>query len=205
MNGDGKLDQDNDRGFFSADPKFTGSISANVSYKNWDFSTSLYAKVGQHCYSYLYSDYINWADRGRQKLSVDYYIPAGTLIDCDGINADGTYVNPKYQETTHYGEYPFPNNGNSNGVGNAKSYWDEAKCITKTSFAKIKNITLGYTFPKEWLKPVGCTHLRLYFTVTNPFVFTKYKGFDPEWANVESLKKDGPSTTTYQLGASIKF
>lgn len=205
MNGDGKLDQDNDRGFFSADPKFTGSISANVSYKNWDFSTSLYAKVGQHCYSYLYSDYINWADRGRQKLSVDYYIPAGTLIDCDGINADGTYVNPKYQETTHYGEYPFPNNGNSNGVGNAKSYWDEAKCITKTSFAKIKNITLGYTFPKEWLKPVGCAHLRLYFTVTNPFVFTKYKGFDPEWANVESLKKDGPSTTTYQLGASIKF
>jgi hypothetical protein len=90
-------------------------------------------------------------------------------------------------------------------VGNAKSYWDESKCITKTSFAKIKNITLGYTFPKEWLKPVGCTHLRLYFTVTNPFVFTNYKGFDPEWANVSSLKKDGPSTITYQIGASVKF
>ena len=205
VNGDGKFDTSNDRCFFSADPKFTGSISANVSYKNWDFSTSLYAKVGQYSYSNFYSEYINWADRGRQKLNVDYYIPAGTLIDCDGINADGTYVNPRYQETTHYGEYPFPNNGNSNGVGNAKSYWDESKCITKTSFAKIKNITLGYTFPKEWLKPVGCTHLRLYFTVTNPFVFTNYKGFDPEWANVSSLKKDGPSTITYQIGASVKF
>ena len=204
INGDGKLDPDNDRGFYSADPKFTGSISTSVSYKNWDFSASLYAKVGQYAYSNLYGEYINWADRGRQKLNVDYYIPAGTLIDCDGINADGTYVNPKYQETTHYGEYPFPNNGNSNGVGNAKANWDEAKCITKTSFAKIKNITLGYTFPKEWLKPVGCSHLRLYFTVTNPFVFTNYKGFDPEWASA-SLKKDGPSTITYQIGASVKF
>lgn len=205
MNGDGKFDTANDRGFYSGDPKFTGSISANVSYKNWDFSANLYAKVGQYCYSQFYSEYINWADRGRQKLNVDYYIPAGTLIDCDGISAIGEYINPKYQETTHYGEYPFPNNGNSNGVGNAKSYWDETKCITKTSFAKIKNITLGYTFPKEWLKPAGCTHLRLYFTVTNPFVFTNYKGFDPEWANVTSLKKDGPSTITYQIGANIKF
>ena len=204
INGDGKLDPDNDRGFYTADPKFTGSLSTNVSYKNWDFSASLYAKVGQYAYSNFYSEYINWADRGRQKLNVDYYIPAGTLIDCDGINADGTYVNPKYQETTHYGEYPFPNNGNSNGVGNAKANWDEAKCITKASFAKIKNITLGYTFPKKWLKPAGCSHLRLYFTVTNPFVFTNYKGFDPEWAST-SLKKDGPSTITYQIGASVKF
>jgi hypothetical protein len=46
--------------------------------------------------------------------------------------------------------------------------------------------------------------LRLYFTVTNAFCFTGFKGFDPEWAS-SSLKNDGPSTVTDQVGASIKF
>ena len=46
--------------------------------------------------------------------------------------------------------------------------------------------------------------MRLYFTVTNPFVFTGFKGFDPEWASA-SLSNDTPSTVTYQFGASIKF
>ncbi|MDE6150562.1 MAG: hypothetical protein K2G12_01010 [Prevotella sp.] len=63
---------------------------------------------------------------------------------------------------------------------------------------------MGYTFPKKWLKPWHCSFLRLYFTVTNPFVFTNYKGFDPEWASA-ARKSDGPSTVTYQVGASIKF
>ena len=209
VNGDGNFDTENDRVITCADPKFTASVTSNLSYKNWDFSFSIYAKVGQKAYSNFYNEYLNWGDRGRQKLSVDYYIPAGTLIDCDGMNADGTYINPVYQETTHYGSYPFPNNGGTNGFTgsgtlNTKTYWDEAKCIVNSSFAKVKNITLGYTFNKKLLQPWGCSHLRLYATITNPFVWTKYKGFDPEWAGA-SLKQDGPSTVTYQIGASVKF
>lgn len=134
---------------------------------------------------------------------MDYYIPAGTLIDCDGVNADGTYINPKYQQTTHYGNYPFPNNGGSNG-GTNNSYYTDAIRYQDISFTKIKNITLGYTFPKNWTSKFGCSTLRLYMTVTNPFVITGFKGFDPEWADA-SLKNDGPSTTTWQFGANIKF
>ncbi len=204
VNGDGKFDADNDRVLTSADPKWTGSFSSNLSYKNWDLSLSVYAKIGQYSYSNFLGEYLNWGDRGRQKLSVDYYIPAGTLVDCDGMNPDGSYVNPVFQEKTHYGSYPFPNNGNGNGVGVNKPEWDEAKMIVKSSFAKVKNISVGYTFDKKLLKPWGCSSLRVYATVTNPFVFTDYKGFDPEWAG-SSLKNDGPSTITYQLGASIKF
>ena len=87
-------------------------------------------------------------------------------------------------------------------------HWDERDrvVLSKGHAGPVMYSTLAECgfFPKEWLKPVGCSHLRLYFTVTNPFVFTNYKGFDPEWASV-SLKKDGPSTVTYQLGASVKF
>ena len=205
QNGDGKIDPE-DRTIKSMDPKWTGSFTSNLSWKNWDFSFSLYAKVGYKIYSsFLTSNIGDLSDRGRQKLNMDWYIPAGTLIDCDGVNADGTYINPKYQETTHYGDYPFPNNGGtSGGVGRQSGEWNQAKGVQDASFLKVKNITLGYTFDKNFLNKFGCKHLRLYATVTNPFVFTSFKGFDPEWASA-GVKQDGPSTVNYQIGASIKF
>ena len=88
-----------------------------------------------------------------------------------------------------------------------KSYEKEkynALAANKISYWKVKNITLGYTFPKKWLQSWGCQYLRLYINVTNPFVLSDYKGFDPEWAGA-ARKQDAPSTVTYQLGASIKF
>ena len=205
QNGDGNIDPE-DRSIQSMDPDWTGSFTSNLSWKNWDFSFSLYAKVGYKVYSsFLTSNILDLGDRGRQKLNMDWYIPAGTLVDCDGVNEDGTYINPKYQESTHYGEYPFPNNGgSSSGVGRQASEWNQAKGISSASFMKVKNITLGYTFEKNFLNKFGCKHLRLYATVTNPFVFTGYKGFDPEWAHA-GVKQDGPSTINYQVGASIKF
>ena len=205
QNGDGSIDPD-DRAIQSMDPKWTGSFTSNLSWKNWDFSFSLYAKVGYKVYSsFLTSNIGDLADRGRQKLNMDWYIPAGTLVDCDGVNEDGTYINPKYQETTHYGEYPFPNNGGSSGgVGRQSGEWNQAKGVVNASFLKVKNITLGYTFDKNFLNKFGCKHLRLYATVTNPFVITTFKGFDPEWGGA-GVKQDGPSTVNYQIGASIKF
>lgn len=203
-NGDGKIDQD-DKNIFSSDPKWTGSFSTNLSYKNWDLSMSIYIKQKYKVYSNFYAgDAYNLGDRGRAKMNFDYYIPAGTLINADGVNADGTYINPVYQEYTHYGSFPFPNNGASSGLGTTKTYWDEAHAVTDASYVKVQNITLGYTFPKNLLKSWKCEALRLYATVTNPFVWTDYKGFDPEWANA-SAKNDGPSIINYQIGASIKF
>ena len=203
--GNGVIDAE-DKSIWNSNPAWTGSFTSNLSWKNIDFSFSLYTKQNYKVFSdFLNGDILAMNDRGRQKLAMDWYIPAGTLIDCDGVNADGTYINPKYQETTHYGDYPFPNNGGLNsGVGAHKSYWDEAKSIVDASYVKVKNITLGYTFPKSLINKIGCNHLRLYATVTNPFVFTSYEGFDPEWADA-AAKNDGPSTITYQFGASIKF
>ena len=204
INQDGKIDGE-DRQVYSSDPDFTGSFNTAIRWKGWDFGLSLYARVGGKVYSQFLSQYLDWSDRGRQRLNVDYYIPAGALLDCDGINEDGTYINPIFQQYTHYGEYPFPNNAAANsGVGTNASQYLNAASVVSASYMKVQNITLGYTFPKQWLTPWGCQHLRLYFTVTNPICFSKFKGFDPEWASA-SLANDGPSTVTYQVGASIKF
>ena len=196
-----------DKKIFSSDPVWTGSFTSNLSWKNWDFSMSFYAKVNYKVLSPFMHQYGRQSYRGMQRIEMDYYIPAGTLLSCDGVNADGTYINPVYQETTHYGDYPFIGDGGNNKVNKYLSQDSEEEIslsIVNGTFVKCKNMTLGYTFPKKWLTPWGCSYLRLYFTVTNPFTFTGYKGFDPEWAN-SSLSKDIPSTVTYQLGASIKF
>lgn len=205
VNQDGQID-DNDRQIFDADPSCTLGFNTSVTWKNWDFSMSLYSRINCKAYSATLAQYLDYSDRGRNRIDVDYYIPAGALIGCDGYNADGTLINPVYQQTTHYGSYAFPNNGGSNGgVGVNATQYLNAVSIEQVGFCKIKNITLGYTFPKSWINKFGCSHLRLYCTVTNPFVFTKFKGFDPEWAS-SNLAMDGtPSTITWQIGASIKF
>ena len=203
VDGDGKF-TDEDKKIWSADPLLTASLSSTLMWKGIEFGFMLYGKWGQKAYSNFYNEYLNYGDRGRQKIHVDYYIPAGTIIDCDGVNPDGTYINPVYQETTHYGTYPFPNNAGTSG-GTNSSYWlDNAKNIVDASFLKVKNITLAYNFQKRELQKMHIQKLRLYVTVTNPFCFTSYKGFDPEWAGTE-LKNDAPSTINTQIGLNFKF
>lgn len=200
LDGDGKIDASYDRKVFSSAPDFTAGFTTNLSWKNWDFSASLYAKVGYTVSSPFYGQYLYLEDRGRMRLNSDWYIPAGTLIDCDGVNADGTLINPVYQETTHYGSYPFT----TQALPYQESWTGNANTLAEASYLKVKHISVGYTFPKVWLEKFKCQHLRLYATVTNPFVLTDYRGYDPEWAG-GALQNDGPSTVNWQFGASIKF
>lgn len=211
VNGDGSFNSA-DKKVYNSDPKWTGSLSTTVSWKNFDFSASLYTKQGYTVESKTYENYINPGDRGWQKLSVDYYIPAGTLIDCDGVNSDGSYINPKFQQTTHYGKYPFFVNKDNGGVGSiwagdkgkATSGTDLVNGITDASYVKVKNITLGYSLPKNALNAIHMQKARVYCTVTNPFCWSDYIGWDAEWANA-SVANDGPATMTVEFGLNLKF
>ena len=59
------------------------------------------------------------------------------------------------------------------------------------AFLKIRNIQLGYTFPKSLTQKVRIERIRLYGSLENFFTFTKYKGFDPEVSglNYPSMKQ----------------
>jgi len=208
-NNDGVIDADNDkkvRG--NQDPAWTANISSSLTYKNWDFSFSIYTKQNYKVLSSFLYEYYNYAYRGYQHLNMDYYIPAGTLVNCGGINDDGTYINPVYQEQTHYGEFPFPNGNSVTNYGAGTLWLDKGNSnlasIVDASYWKVKYIIVGYTFPKPMLSRIGVEKLRVYLNVTNPFVISSYKGFDPEWAGT-ATKNDGPSTINYQLGVNLKF
>ena len=71
-------------------------------------------------------------------------------------------------------------------------------------FTRISNITLGYNLPNSLIRKFQISNLRLYATATNPFVFTKYEGFDPEWAATNTYGT-AVSTSTYLFGINLSF
>lgn len=179
-------------------PTWTGSFVSNLSYKNLDFSVNIYASQGSQVYSSFMSEFLDYGQRGMMRMNMDFYIPQGAPI----LGEDGKIA---YQENTHYGKYPFPTNG-TNGKG-AGAYWSGgSQNFVDNSFVKVKNITVGYTFPKKWMSKIHVSYLRIYANVLNPFIFTDYEGFDPEWAaaNVGD-GTNGVSSRTYQFGVNLKF
>jgi len=90
--------------------------------------------------------------------------------------------------------------------------WDDPEFssyyVEDGDFVKIDNITLGYTYPfteNRYIKSI-----RIYGTVNNVFVFTRYTGLDPE-VSFKGLEPgndnrfDYPSVRTFIVGLSVKF
>ena len=63
---------------------------------------------------------------------------------------------------------------------NPNSYY-----VEDASFLRLKNLVLGYTFPKKWLKKWTISNLRIYVQAENLLTITGYSGLDPEYTNAE--------------------
>lgn len=51
--------------------------------------------------------------------------------------------------------------------------------MKKASFLKVRNISLGYSLPKQVLNRVGFSHAKVYAQVINPFsLMQSIEGFD---------------------------
>ena len=80
------------------------------------------------------------------------------------------------------------------------------------SYIRLKNITLGYTFPKRLVGKLGLETLRLQMNIQNLLTITGYDGYDPEiGASTASKYVMGldngryPSPTTYSFGVNVTF
>jgi hypothetical protein len=71
------------------------------------------------------------------------------------------------------------------------------------SFLRISDITLGYTLPKRQLDRLGISHARFYVQVSNPFIFTDYIGFDPEFNS--AIYQDDVPSIIYTAGLNISL
>jgi iron complex outermembrane receptor protein len=73
--------------------------------------------------------------------------------------------------------------------------------VQNASFIRMDNITLGYTFDRLFDQ----LNARVYATVQNPFVITKYSGLDPEFGNDGIDQNIYPRPRIYMIGLSLNF
>ena len=183
VNGDGRYTPEGDRIILgSSNPDWSGSFFSSLKVGNFDLSTSVITNQGVFVYSPFHSNFADTRDRGRQKLDINWYVPENNA----GLPARASNTHPQPR--------------------NEGSFWrnDEVGYYKDASFVKVKNIALGYTFGENMNENLGINKLRVYGNVLNPFVFTDYEGYDPEWASA-GLGIGRVSSITYQLGFSLKF
>ena len=86
-----------------------------------------------------------------------------------------------------------------------------SRFIEDGSYLRLKNLTVGYSFPEKWIGKARISRLRLYLTGSNLFCLTKYSGFDPEVNCKSSPLMPGfdygayPKNTSYTIGLEITF
>ncbi len=176
------VDRNNDGIINSDDRYFYHSPAADVFmgltmkfiYKRWDLSFALRASLG----NYVYYDF---------------------LSNKAAISASGLYSNNAYSNTTQAAiDLGFT------GIGGSEYYLSDY-FVRNASYLKCQNITLGYSFP-ALLKFNNQDYFsgRVFFTVQNPFIITKYKGLDPEVSSgIDS--NPYPRPLSFQLGLNLNF
>ncbi|MBF4516715.1 TonB-dependent receptor [Flavobacterium sp. ANB] len=184
LNNDGKIDANNDRAILgNYDPKWSGSFSTSLKVKQFDLGISIITNQGMTVFSGFHDNFADVTDRGRQKLDLgDWYVPA-----------NGAGIPAQYSNTN-----PLPRGAGVYYDTNNVAFYKDA------SFVKVQNIALGYSFDPDLVNKLKIKSLRLYVNVLNPFVFTNYEGYDPEWATAP-LALNRVATMTVQMGLSLKF
>lgn len=82
--------------------------------------------------------------------------------------------------------------------------------IQDGSYARLRNITLGYTIPERLLKKASITNLRFYIKADNLLTFAKFTGYTPDIAS-ENVISNGidngtyPISSVYSIGVNLNF
>ncbi|MCH5318188.1 MAG: TonB-dependent receptor [Paramuribaculum sp.] len=175
-------------------PRYEFGVNGGLTWKGIDFDFMLQG-VGKRDY-WIGSDMIfPFAAAGSDGVfraiyynQLDYWKPIST-----DPNSPDYYVaqNPNASLPRVYG-------GGGNAGYNARV---SDKYLQNAAYMRIKNITVGYTFPQKWMKKIYVQNLRVYGSVENLHTFTSLpKGIDPE-----NLSWTYPFYRTWSIGASITF
>jgi TonB-linked SusC/RagA family outer membrane protein len=185
LNGDGVIDAKDRKIIGNPNPKFIAGITNTLTYKGFDLSFFFQGSFGNKIFN-----------QNR------------TLLE--------NMINPFNQSVvvlnswTHAGQdtnIPREVYGDPNGNASFSTQYLESG-----TYVRLKNLTLGYTFPSAFLKKMRMSSLRIYVTGQNLLTFTKYKGYDPE-VNADPLSNTGfgrdygvyPPARTYTAGLSVQF
>ena len=217
INGDNVINEHDQTNIGSPLPKFTFGWTNSFRYKNVDLTVFLngtygnkvlnYNMMGQgynglvHMNSTWTNQHVSIQDRARL-VAVD---PEKTYDDGSMWYDDITNVKVANTGT----KTPRPSIQDPNDNDRLSTRY-----IEDGSYLRIKNITLGYTFPKSVLQKAKIDNVRVYMNIQNLYTFTKYTGFDPE-VGASTQDSSGltfgvdngryPSPMTCSFGLNITF
>lgn len=86
-----------------------------------------------------------------------------------------------------------------------------SRFVEDGSFLRLKHLTLGYSFPENFLKKAHVRRFRLYTTMQNLFCLTRYSGYDPEVNIKNSPLMPGfdwgayPKSRVFTFGLELQF
>ena len=147
-------------------PDFTYSIGNNFTYKGFNLSVFLTGQYG-----------------GKILNALEFQTEGLDGLYSNQLAAAGNYWTPTNQNTN----IPSPRAtfGNNNLVMSDRF-------LESASYLRLQNVRFGYNLPAKWAKVVMMSHLNVFVSGQNLYVFTKYDGLDPEvgFANQNVLQQN---------------
>ena len=71
------------------------------------------------------------------------------------------------------------------------------------SMLRMKDVEIGYTFPKRWINQIGLSNFRIYAKGSNLFTFSAFDLWDPELDTNNGAKY--PLMKSFSFGFNIDF
>jgi TonB-linked SusC/RagA family outer membrane protein len=188
-NGDGVINSNDMMPiFWNGQPKLNFGLTTFISWKGFDF---------------------NMLWQGAGMYSLKYNEILGNVLALDNSNSPAMYYDrwhlaDVYDPNSAWipGKYPATRRLDSdNGANRIES---DVQRVDAT-YARLKNIELGYTIPNKYLKKLGITKMRFYVNAFNPVVFcdSYLKSFDPEITDGNGFQY--PLSKSYNFGLNLTF
>jgi TonB-dependent starch-binding outer membrane protein SusC len=172
VNNDGLVNENDVTIIGDMNPKHTGGLNINSSYKNFDFAMNFNWSYGNQVYNanYLAAFYGSKED-GLFKNRLDYLTTSFKIYDIQNGQlvkvTDPAALKALNANATTY--LPYHENPVVSTMG-----------IEDGSFLRLNTVTLGYSLPEGLIQKMKINKLRFYASIFNALTFTKYKGLDPE-------------------------
>ena len=192
-NGDGEINEGkgllNDMGdkrvIGNSTPRYNFGLTLNTDYKGWSFSAFFNGTMKRDFWT---NDRAMWGAVGSIWASapysqcLDYFRPEDTN-DPLGPNLNSYLPGLTYS---------------------AKNRQVSKAYLQNAAYIKLKNVQIGYTFPKHLISKIGLENLHLYASFENLWTGTKlFDTIDPEMLNASG--RFYPLSTTYSFGLNVTF
>lgn len=186
INGDGIIDDfDKIPIGYSDIPEITYGFGASLNWRNFDFSFFFQGTGRVTCF-----------EEGQTLNPFTATAPANNGFHKEVFykrwSIDNPDIHAKYPRVS---DTPYQSNNNTK----RSSFWQR-----DASYIRLRNLELGYTFPKKWMDKAGIQNLRIYLSGVNLWTYAnELKLFDPELGTTDGRKY--PPTKVFNLGININF